>query len=322
MVQQLRSIELEPGPRALEFLLSEADRGMSRENVVFAGGAAILPGMLVGLLTVDEAPDIAAAKTNGGDGTMALETPAVGSGLQAGAYRIVMTGGTFSASQAYVGTGDGVLTLGTPAFVPETVQVGDYTVVCIATDTDKGTFAVEDPDGRYLGAYTIGGAAFANQIKFSIADGSADFKAGDAFTITVEAAVAANGLSTFDVYDPSGAKLTPGVVGTKYDGPIKFTISDGSANFHVGDEFTVTVGTGALTYAPWNPDAVDGSQTIAGIAAYGYDTATNPADGVIIARMAQVKRDLLVWGTVDASLNADGKAAAEASLAALTIRVR
>ena len=66
-------------------------------------------------------------------------------------------------------------------------QVGAYKAVCITASANAGTFEVFDPNGNSLGLHTVGGAAFANQIKFAIADGGVDFVVGDTFTITVAA---------------------------------------------------------------------------------------------------------------------------------------
>jgi Bacteriophage lambda head decoration protein D len=83
-------------------------------------------------------------------------------------------------------TGDGAMTLDetTPALA--NCQVGDYAVKCIAAATDSGTFEVFDPKGYSLGTVAVA-ATFANQIKFSIADGATDFVVGDTFTVTVAA---------------------------------------------------------------------------------------------------------------------------------------
>lgn len=87
-------------------------------------------------------------------------------------------------STVFAGTGDGALTM--DALTPKLagVQEGDYKVACIEPAANGGTFAVFDPNGAMLGSVAVG-ATFANQIKFSIADGAIDFVAGDAFTVTV-----------------------------------------------------------------------------------------------------------------------------------------
>lgn len=90
-------------------------------------------------------------------------------------------------------TGNGVMTLASPA-VDATVMGGEYRVVFIEGDTDGGTFEVFNPAGVPIGKGTVG-VAFANGVKFTIADGSTDFVAGDGFSIKVNA-----GLSMGDTY--------------------------------------------------------------------------------------------------------------------------
>jgi len=66
-------------------------------------------------------------------------------------------------------------------------QLGAYKAVCITATANAGTFEVFDPKGNSLGLHIVAGTAFANQIKFAIADAAVDFVVGDAFTITVAA---------------------------------------------------------------------------------------------------------------------------------------
>lgn len=80
-------------------------------------------------------------------------------------------------------TGNGTLTLGTPAVLAN-AQTGVYAVRCIAAAVDGGTFRVTDPQGNVLGDVDVG-VAFANQVSFTIADGASDFVVGDGFDITV-----------------------------------------------------------------------------------------------------------------------------------------
>ena len=63
---------------------------------------------------------------------------------------------------------------------------GVYRVTCIAPAANAGKFTVEDPDGIEVGVATVA-VAFAGPINFTIADGAADFVAGDAFNVTVAA---------------------------------------------------------------------------------------------------------------------------------------
>ena len=89
-------------------------------------------------------------------------------------------------TQAFAGTGNGVLTMDATTPVVAGAQIGKYKVLFIEPTTNLGTFEVEDPNGVVIGSGVVG-TAFNNQIKFAIADGSTDFSAGDTFTLTVAA---------------------------------------------------------------------------------------------------------------------------------------
>jgi len=80
-------------------------------------------------------------------------------------------------------TGDGTFTLATPA-VGAAVLDGDYTVECILAASNEGTFLVTGPNGGSLGLAKVGVAYDSDHIKFTIADGAADFVVGDVFTVT------------------------------------------------------------------------------------------------------------------------------------------
>jgi len=136
------------GRHAGEFLLSEADGMRSRDNITVKSGAGIL-----------------AAGTVLGKETVGAATPAAKAGGN---------------------TGNGVLTMDGTTPVKQGAKTGIYTVRCIAAASNSGTFRVEDPDGNVLGDVVVA-ATFDDDIKFSIADGSADFIVGDGFDITVAA---------------------------------------------------------------------------------------------------------------------------------------
>ena len=108
-----------------------------------------------------------------------------GAALLAGAVlgRTVAAGATVGAAVAG-NTGNGAI--GAVAAAAG-AQIGVYRAVCIEPAADAGTLVVFDPAGVELGRVVVGGAAFNNQVTFTIADGAADFVAGDAFTITVAA---------------------------------------------------------------------------------------------------------------------------------------
>jgi hypothetical protein len=82
-------------------------------------------------------------------------------------------------------TGNG--TVGTVTAGAE-AKNGNYRLVCVEPGTNAGVFAVFNPNGIEIGRATVG-VAFTGGINFTIADGSADFISGDAFTVAVSAAV-------------------------------------------------------------------------------------------------------------------------------------
>lgn len=89
---------------------------------------------------------------------------------------------------AFAGTGNGAITMDATTPVMPGAKPGDYTATCITAATDGGVFRVEDPDGYVMGDVAVG-STFADDIKFSIADGSTDFTVGAKFTISVSALV-------------------------------------------------------------------------------------------------------------------------------------
>lgn len=96
------------------------------------------------------------------------------------------TAATVAAAVAAAGnTGDGVVTLGDPAF-GGAVQEGTYRVVCVEPASNAGQFVVEGPDGKVRGKATVG-VEYDGDIVFTIADGATDFAAGDSFTFAVSA---------------------------------------------------------------------------------------------------------------------------------------
>lgn len=95
--------------------------------------------------------------------------------------------GTASAAAKAGNTGNGVLSMDGTTPVLAGAKTGRYTLTCIEPGTNVGTFEVTDPDGVSLGSYVVAAAAFANQIKFTIADGATDFVSGDMFFVDVTA---------------------------------------------------------------------------------------------------------------------------------------
>lgn len=138
---------LTEGKHTGEFILSEANGDLSREQIIVLSGENLKAGHVLGRRLVSPTVGAAAALgTNTGNGT--VSAPAVGTNLA--------------------------------------VQRGTYRISFIEPATNLGTFQVFDPKGQYLGDGVVG-TAFDNQISFTISDGATDFVAGDAFSILVSA---------------------------------------------------------------------------------------------------------------------------------------
>lgn len=129
-----------------EFLMGEANGFRSREKgVIMAGSGKFEPGTVIGLVAIGTV--IASVKPGGN-------------------------------------TGNGVLTVDPSDPVLPGAVAGTYRATCIAIAANGGTFRVEHPNGSVLGDVAVG-QTFADQIKFSIADGATDFALGDAFLLAV-----------------------------------------------------------------------------------------------------------------------------------------
>jgi len=81
-------------------------------------------------------------------------------------------------------TGDGDVT---GEALKKWTQVGSYLLTCITAAVNGGTFSVVAPDGTRLGDAKVGVAYANDHLGFTIADGAADYAAGDTFTIAVAA---------------------------------------------------------------------------------------------------------------------------------------
>lgn len=130
-----------------------------------------------------------------------------------------ITRGTVAAGTvAFAGTGNGVLTKASPA-IAANAQAGNYLVLFDAPETDAGEFVVTRPDGTVDGHGKVG-VAYTGQVKFTIADGSTDFIAGDQFTIPVTVAAGSLKYVAHDEAATDGSQVAAGVVAryVKVDG--------------------------------------------------------------------------------------------------------
>jgi head decoration protein D len=121
---------------------------------------------------------------------------------------------TFGAAAALgtnVGNGVfGAVTMGTNAGA----RRGTYRIVFTEPAAAAGKFEVFGPDGILIGDGDVA-VLFDNEIQFTIADGAADFVAGDAFTVKVTAGTYK--YKEYDVADADGGQRVAGVLYNNVD---------------------------------------------------------------------------------------------------------
>ena len=167
-----------------------------------AFGASVKAGVYQVRCTGGAKSASSAAKAGGNTGNGTLGTLSADATAATGAWRVVCqaaaaNGGGVAGDRpagpfagiALVGGGynsppgiDFTLTDGAIDFI-----VGDEFVVTVAAavPANGGEFSVTDPDGAVLAAATVGVAYDTTHLKFTIADGAADFIIGDGFDVTV-----------------------------------------------------------------------------------------------------------------------------------------
>ena len=118
---------------------------------------------------------------------------------------------------AFVGTGDGTVTLATVVGGQVVPIVGAYSLVCVGVVADGGIFNLLDPNGALVaGNLTLdvgaGGTTIleAGGLQFSVTDGATNFALGDAAPLTV----AADGDVVIFATDGAGGAQIPSMVMT------------------------------------------------------------------------------------------------------------
>lgn len=101
---------------------------------------------------------------------------------------------------------------------------------------------------------------------------------------------------TFDVQDPAGKSVGTATVGALFGKQVRFTISDGAADFVAGDRFEISVArasaaSNAGKVVAWDPEASDGSQVIWGIA---LNEAVAPVGEDLVGGLVGLRRLALV----------------------------
>lgn len=157
-------------------------------------------GMHAGEFVVSEA---------NGDRSREVVTVVTGQVLKAGHVMGKTITGT-GAAVAYAGnTGNGAMgaiTVGGKA------KAGPHKLTIIEPGVNVGTFQVEDPDGVVIGTGVVAAAFSAGGLAFTLADGAADFVAGDGFTITVTVTA-----TKYKEYNPANTDGSEIAVAVCYD---------------------------------------------------------------------------------------------------------
>lgn len=151
------------------------------------------------------------------------------------------------------------------------------------------------------GAVTVGAPAFTGTGDGTCTRANPAYGAGvqeGTYIVRLLEGVAQGG--NFQVIRPDGTIDGIAVVGTGYDGQIKFALADGNTDFSDDAEFTLAVAianaTNASTYVAYNQDGTDGSAIAAAVLWEAVTTGAS-ADGaaVAIVRDAEVNGAELVW---------------------------
>lgn len=190
-------------------------------------------------------------------------------------FLLTEANGTISRENVTLAASQGALDPGT--VLGKTLTSGSATATAFSGNTGNGT----------MGTITVSGAA----------------KIGNHKLIVIEPGTDAG---KFAVEGPDGIIIGRGTVGVAFSaGGLAFTLADGATDFISGDGFDIAV-TGTEVYAKYDNTATDGTQTAVAILAYPAANSGSTQAITVIARHAEVKADLLNWGTNDATGKTDG----------------
>ena len=126
--------------------------------------------------------------------------------LKVGAAIARRTRSTVTVTAGDGNTGDGEATPADPP-LGALAEAGIYRLACITAGADGGTFQVLTPKGYVLPNLTVGEAYEGGHLNLTVADGAADFAAGDTFTIEV------SGDGTVVALDPAAVDGTAEAIG-------------------------------------------------------------------------------------------------------------
>lgn len=300
------------------FVIAEIMGQLARSAVTVLSGQNLLAGAVVGRVTKGVGRMSVPTVVGTGNGTVA--TVYGGPETQVGNYVVTCTvaaanGGTFSVVNP-AGKALPVATVGTPYRSREI----NFTIADGSTDYIVGdvfTFVVSTTAPVVVGT--------GNGTVSSITLGP-DAMPGN-YRLEITAAITNGG--EFKLTGPDGAIVEQGFVvagaGGTFVGANKrslnFTLTEGSTDFAVADAFNILVFNelaGGKAVA-WDPTAVDGRQTVAGILFDAVDASAADKAGVLIDNHAIVRKASLSWA---AAITAAQKESAYLDLRALHVIAR
>jgi hypothetical protein len=293
------------------FIVSVASGHLSFDQGTLTGGAKILAGTVLGLVTSAVTAAAAVLGANTGNGTFGSITCQAAPETMVGTYSLAYTSAsafTVTAPDGQTATGsNGVafsalgigltMTAGGTAFV-----AGDGFTITITGTPGVPTFASAANAGN-TGNGTMGSTSVAGYAA----------KAG-VYSVEFDDA------THYIVSDPTGAEIGHGTTGVAFkSGGLSFTITAGGTAFVPGDSFAITVAAGSGSYKAWDPANVDGSQVAAGVLCFTKDVTSVDKPCTVLARNAEVNAAELVWPT---GVSATQIAAATNQLKAVNILAR
>lgn len=145
-----------------------------------------------------------------GNGTISREAVTVVSGQNLAAGTVVgkiTKAGTASAAAFAGNTGNGAMGAIT---VSAGAKAGVYKLTVVEPAADAGAFQVEDPDGVVIGTGNVASAFSAGGLAFTLADGTANFIAGDGFNITVAAGSGKH--KAYNANNTDGSEVAAGIL--------------------------------------------------------------------------------------------------------------
>ena len=290
---------------ALEFLLSEAPGGLSRDEGVLLTGQSLVAGAVVGQIT----KAIAAAPIPPivGTGTGAMTLLTAGPDVQTGSYVITLTATSATAAFSVTAPDGTVLPTGNVGTAYTSTHLS-FLISSAGTMTTGDSYTVVVTAG---GTPVLVGTGTGAVSAFSLGP---DAQNG-AYRVQL---LATSATAEFEVIAPDGSKLKRGQVATAYaSSHVNFTLSN-AGTMTSGDYFNIIVAKGSGKFVAVTPTTYDGRHIAAGVIANTCDATSADQDTVVIARNAEVSSARLGWGT----LTTGQQATATAQLAARGILVR